>query len=73
MFIFNQVKYINLLNPRDYYSYNFIFTLFFFLGQEREDDMAKLKPNAKRYDCPHCPRILYLTPTEMLKHKKSHL
>ncbi|XP_027848814.2 probable ATP-dependent RNA helicase DHX34 [Aphis gossypii] len=42
-------------------------------AEEREDDMAKLKPNAKRYDCPHCPRVLYLTPTEMLKHKKSHL
>lgn len=47
--------------------------MIYVLGEACEDVMAKLKPNAKRYDCPDCPGVLYLTPTEMLKHKKSHL
>lgn len=43
-----------------------------FIG-ETQAEMSKLKPNTKRYDCPECSQVLYLTPTEMLKHKKSHL
>lgn len=43
------------------------------LGAEAREDATKLKPNTKRYDCPDCLKTLYLTPTEMLKHKKSHL
>lgn len=45
--------------------------LLLFLGETHED-LLKLKPNAKRYDCPECSEVLYLTPTELLKHKKSH-
>lgn len=40
---------------------------------EVQEDISKLKPNAKRYDCPNCSEVFYLTPTEILKHKKSHL
>ncbi|XP_050521115.1 probable ATP-dependent RNA helicase DHX34 isoform X2 [Daktulosphaira vitifoliae] len=37
------------------------------------DQTIKLKPNAKKYECDQCSEVLYLTPTDILKHKKSHL
>ncbi|KAK0083179.1 hypothetical protein PV325_009214 [Microctonus aethiopoides] len=30
------------------------------------------KPNSRAYDCPECKETLYLTPIEILKHKKKH-
>lgn len=30
------------------------------------------KPNSRAYDCPDCKETLYLTPIEILKHKKKH-
>ncbi|KAK2587022.1 hypothetical protein KPH14_010983 [Odynerus spinipes] len=32
----------------------------------------QLKPNSKTYDCPECSKTLYLTPIEILKHKRQH-
>lgn len=43
-----------------------------FIG-EAQADAPTLKSNTKRYDCPDCSEVLYLTPTETLKHKKTHL
>lgn len=40
---------------------------------ETQEEAVKLKPNARRYDCPDCSEVMYLTPTETLRHKKSHL
>ncbi|XP_046484972.1 probable ATP-dependent RNA helicase DHX34 [Neodiprion pinetum] len=31
------------------------------------------KPNSKPYDCPECKKTIYLTPIEILRHKKQHL
>ena len=30
------------------------------------------KKNSKAYECPDCQKTLYLTPIEILKHKKTH-
>ena len=32
----------------------------------------KRDPNAQEFDCKECGKILYLTSTEILRHKKSH-
>ncbi|XP_014259416.1 probable ATP-dependent RNA helicase DHX34 [Cimex lectularius] len=45
---------------------------------EKTDDEPKevsketKKPNGIRYECEQCNTVLYLTPVEILKHKKSH-
>lgn len=36
-------------------------------------DNIKHKSNAQAYECPNCLQTLYLTPIEILKHKKSHV
>lgn len=36
-------------------------------------DSIKRKANTQTYECPDCAQTLYLTPIEILKHKKSHV
>lgn len=33
---------------------------------------VQMKPNSKAYNCPECSKTLYLTPIEILKHKRQH-
>lgn len=40
---------------------------------EKRSNNVKRKSNAQAYDCPDCAQILYLTPIEILKHRKSHI
>ncbi|CAK9825387.1 Probable ATP-dependent RNA helicase DHX34 [Anthophora retusa] len=40
---------------------------------EKHPDIVKRKPNTQAYECSDCAQILYLTPIEILKHKKSHV
>ncbi|XP_017888997.1 probable ATP-dependent RNA helicase DHX34 [Ceratina calcarata] len=40
---------------------------------EKRTDVVKRKPNSQAYECPDCAQTLYLTPIEILKHKKSHV
>lgn len=35
-----------------------------------EDEVRK--PNSDAYDCQQCGKLLYLTPTEILKHRRQH-
>ncbi|XP_034943062.1 probable ATP-dependent RNA helicase DHX34 [Chelonus insularis] len=43
-------------------------------GEKIEKTEKKIvrKPNSKAYECPDCKETLYLTPVEILKHKKKH-
>lgn len=41
--------------------------------EEEQIDVSPKKSNSIKYDCPECKKPLFLTPTEILKHKKSHL
>ena len=34
---------------------------------------ASAKPNSRAYECAECGRTLYLTSTEILRHKRSHM
>ena len=49
------------------------------LKEEAEKDSSeasierKVDPNAVEHNCKDCNRTLFLTPTEILRHKKSHL
>ncbi|CAL7944803.1 unnamed protein product [Xylocopa violacea] len=40
---------------------------------EKHPDIVKHKPNTQAYKCPDCAQLLYLTPIEILKHKKLHV
>ncbi|XP_076640084.1 putative ATP-dependent RNA helicase DHX34 [Colletes latitarsis] len=40
---------------------------------ERHPENIKRKPNTQVYECFDCAQTLYLTPIEILKHKKSHV
>ncbi|PSN45175.1 putative ATP-dependent RNA helicase DHX34 [Blattella germanica] len=40
-------------------------------GAAKEDEGAR-KPNSRAYECPECNKTLYLTSTEILRHKKQH-
>ncbi|XP_012137254.2 putative ATP-dependent RNA helicase DHX34 isoform X1 [Megachile rotundata] len=40
---------------------------------EKRSNNVKRKSNAQAYDCPDCAQTLYLTPIEILKHRKSHI
>ncbi|XP_054004317.1 probable ATP-dependent RNA helicase DHX34 [Hylaeus anthracinus] len=40
---------------------------------EKHPESVKRKPNAQAYECPDCAQTLYLTPIEILKHKKTHV
>jgi hypothetical protein len=44
---------------------------FLCIGADEEETITK-KPNSLAYQCSQCNRTLYLTPTEILKHKKQH-
>lgn len=39
---------------------------------DRDSESTVRKPNSQIYECPDCAQTLYLTPIEILKHKKSH-
>ena len=36
------------------------------------EEEKKKDPNSQKFDCQTCGEILYLTPTEILRHRKSH-
>lgn len=40
---------------------------------DKESKNITHKPNSQAYECPHCSETLYLTPIEILKHKKLHI
>ena len=40
---------------------------------EKQPCSIKRKPNTQAYECPDCAHTFYLTPIEILKHKKSHI
>ncbi|XP_025264487.1 probable ATP-dependent RNA helicase DHX34 [Camponotus floridanus] len=40
---------------------------------EKESENIMRKPNSQAYECSDCSQILYLTPIEILKHKKLHI
>ena len=40
---------------------------------EKQPCSIKRKPNTQAYECPDCAQTFYLTPIEILKHKKSHI
>ncbi|XP_029161451.1 probable ATP-dependent RNA helicase DHX34 isoform X1 [Nylanderia fulva] len=40
---------------------------------DKESENITRKPNSQAYECPDCSQILYLTPIEILKHKKLHI
>lgn len=40
---------------------------------EKESENITRKPNSQAYECSDCSQMLYLTPIEILKHKKSHI
>ncbi|XP_033607605.1 probable ATP-dependent RNA helicase DHX34 isoform X2 [Cryptotermes secundus] len=40
-------------------------------GADEEETVTR-KPNSLAYQCAQCDRTLYLTPTEILRHKKQH-
>ncbi|XP_011135591.1 probable ATP-dependent RNA helicase DHX34 [Harpegnathos saltator] len=40
---------------------------------DRENKNVAHKPNSQAYECPQCSQTLYLTPIEILKHKKQHI
>ncbi|XP_020296312.1 probable ATP-dependent RNA helicase DHX34 isoform X2 [Pseudomyrmex gracilis] len=40
---------------------------------DRERENKTRKPNSQAYECPDCSQTLYLTPIEILKHKKLHI
>jgi hypothetical protein len=44
---------------------------FLCIGADEEETVTK-KPNSQAYQCSQCDRTLYLTPTEILRHKKQH-
>lgn len=35
--------------------------------------LVQQKPNSQAYDCLECNKTMYLTPIEILRHKKQHL
>ncbi|KAJ4441064.1 hypothetical protein ANN_10914 [Periplaneta americana] len=37
-----------------------------------EEEFQRRKPNSQAYECAQCNKTLYLTPTEILRHKKQH-
>lgn len=39
---------------------------------DNEAETSKRKPNSQAYQCAQCNKTLYLTPTEILRHKKQH-
>lgn len=39
----------------------------------RESKNVTHKSNSQAYECSHCSQTLYLTPIEILKHKKQHI
>ncbi|XP_029667899.1 probable ATP-dependent RNA helicase DHX34 isoform X3 [Formica exsecta] len=40
---------------------------------DKESENITRKPNSQAYECPDCSQMLYLTPIEILKHKKLHI
>lgn len=40
---------------------------------DKESENIIRKPNSQAYKCLDCSQILYLTPIEILKHKKLHI
>lgn len=40
---------------------------------DKESENITRKPNSQAYECPDCSHMLYLTPIEILKHKKLHI
>lgn len=40
---------------------------------DKESKNVTRKPNSQAYECSHCSQTLYLTPIEILKHKKQHI
>ena len=43
------------------------------LGADVADAAASSKPNSRAYQCAECGRTLFLTSTEILRHKRSHM
>lgn len=39
---------------------------------QENDSHTPRKPNSKAFECPECSRTFFLTPVEILKHKKQH-
>ncbi|XP_012261756.2 probable ATP-dependent RNA helicase DHX34 [Athalia rosae] len=37
------------------------------------EPVVEKKPNSQAYDCPDCKKVIYLTPIEILRHKRQHL
>ncbi|XP_032685966.1 probable ATP-dependent RNA helicase DHX34 [Odontomachus brunneus] len=42
-------------------------------GDNKESKNVTHKPNSQAYECSHCSQTLYLTPIEILRHKKQHI
>ena len=40
---------------------------------DKQSESVTRKPNSQAYECPDCSQTLYLTPIEILKHKKLHI
>lgn len=43
------------------------------IDTNKESKNITHKPNSQAYKCPDCSETLYLTPIEILKHKKLHI
>lgn len=48
--------------------------LYFFYAdtKESEEEVRTRNPNSIAFSCEECGKTLYMTPIEILKHKKSH-
>ena len=54
------------------FNYIIIYIFFIYLVEEEQRDISPRKTNSIKYECPDCKKVLFLTPIEILKHKKSH-